>query len=85
MVFYHVFQVKRQKITKRKYRTSYTDETLQKVYNGVKSEGLPVQTVAKKYGVPLQTLRERVKGHADPYNYLHNYRPGSETLFSRED
>lgn len=60
---------------------TYTNETLLKAYNEVQAKGLPVQTVARKYGVPSQTLRDRVKGLINPESCS----PGPETLFSKEE
>jgi len=45
----------------------------------VKNKGVAVKKAAKMYGVPQQTLRDRVLGKVDPVN------SGNETLFSREE
>jgi len=50
-----------------------------KAYKIVKDKGVAVKKAARMYGVPQQTLRDRVLGKVDPVN------SGNETLFSREE
>lgn len=50
-----------------------------KAYNAVKSEKISVRKAALQYGVPYQTLRDRLTGKVDIENY------GNETIFSKEE
>ena len=51
-----------------------------KAYNEVKG-GHPIKTTARKYGIPAQTLRDRVIGMVDPDNCA----LGPETLLTFEE
>jgi hypothetical protein len=51
-----------------------------KAYEAVKT-GVPVQRAAKQFGIPEQTLRDRVKGYVDP----NSCSSGGETFFSKEE
>ena len=42
---------------------------------------IPIDRAAKLYGVPAQTLRDRVKGHVNPVSYAF----GGETTFSKAE
>ena len=64
----------------KKYR-HYSAETLLRAYEAVVSEGVPVKTAAKKFAVPVQTLRDRVKGYIDPQNF----KTGGETVLTKEE
>ncbi len=66
---------------KRPYKTAYTEEAISNAYDEVKTKRLPLERVAKKYGIPFQTLRDRVKGLVDPNDCA----PGRETLFTRDE
>ena len=57
----------------KKYR-HYSAETLLRAYEAVK-------TAAKKFAVPVQTLRDRVKGYIDPQNF----KTGGETVLTKEE
>jgi hypothetical protein len=52
---------------------------LLQAYKLVKDKGFAVKKAARIYGVPQQTLRDRVLGRIDPINF------GNETLFSKEE
>ena len=75
-----VFQTKPVKAT-RKYRSSYSAQALLGAYESVKLKGLSVHRAAIQFGVPEQTLRDRVKGRIDHTNL----KLGSETVFSNEE
>ena len=47
----------------------------------MKTKGISVQNVALQFRVPVQTIRDRVKGNIDPH-ILHS---GSETVFTHEE
>ena len=51
--------------TKRKYR-QYSPTSLNIAYQSAIEGDLSVRKAAKVYGVPMQTLRDRVLGHVDP-------------------
>ena len=44
------------------YRTSYTQQDLTDAYNAVFEEKIPVERAAKRFGVPINTLKDRVRG-----------------------
>ena len=46
----------------------YLPESLMKAYAVVKSKLLPVEKAARMFGVPAQTLRDRINGNGDPCN-----------------
>lgn len=50
---------------KKKYR-SYSPTSLHKAYRSVVEEGVPVLRACKQFGVPQQTLRDRVLGKIEP-------------------
>ena len=62
----------------RKYR-SYHAENLIKAFEDVTSKGLSVSSSARLHDVPEQTLRDRVKGNVDPFDFRR------ETLFTKEE
>ncbi|XP_052258935.1 uncharacterized protein LOC127863447 [Dreissena polymorpha] len=68
------------KIPDHKYRR-YSPESLKNAYAAVKENGMPVKRAALTYNVPIQTLRDRVKGKVDPFNIG----LGSELIFSKEE
>ena len=51
--------------TKKKYR-QYSPSSLDKVYQCAVEGDLSVRKASKVYGVPMQTLRDRVLGHIEP-------------------
>ncbi|XP_053394116.1 uncharacterized protein LOC123523838 [Mercenaria mercenaria] len=69
-----------QKRPKRPYRSSYSKESLLAAYSAVKN-GLAVKAASRQFGVPAQTLRDRVKGYIDPINC----NPGPDTMLSKEE
>ena len=73
------FQVKPRR-TERRYR-NYTPDVLVKAYKLVVKAGTPVKTAAVQFGVPVQTLRDTVKGHIDPVNF----QVGGETILKSEE
>lgn len=77
----YMFQINPRKVTTRKYKTKYTAEALLNAYNEVKKTKLPVERVAAKYGIPPQTLRDRVKGLIDPKDCA----AGRDTLFTADE
>ena len=52
-----------------------------KAYESVVKKGTPVKRAAKQFCVPVQTLRDRVKGHKDPFNF----EQGGETVLTHEE
>jgi transposase-like protein len=64
----------------RRYR-KYSAETLLKAYEAVKERKVPVKTAARQFGVPENTLRDRVKGRIDPFDFC----IGGDTTLSREE
>ena len=73
------FQVKPRHIDRR-YR-NYTPDVLLKAYEAVVKAGTPVKRAAVQFGVPVQTLRDRVKGHIDPVSF----QVGGETILKSEE
>lgn len=63
-----------------KYR-NYSREALLKAYEHVTSTGTSVRKTAIQFGIPVQTLRDRVKGIIDPLKVS----CGRETVFSHEE
>ena len=74
-----IFQAPTKRLIK-KYR-HYSAETLLRAYEAVVSEGVPVKMAAKKIAVPVQTLRDRVKGYIDHQNF----QSGGETVITKEE
>ena len=64
----------------KKYR-NYTPESLHCAFKAVREKGLNVNKAALQYGVPAQTLRDRVNGSVDPYHFI----KGKEPTFSHEE
>jgi hypothetical protein len=64
----------------RTYR-KYSPDVLLKAYEEVKTKGVSVRKVANQFNVPVQTLRDRVKGHIDPLNFV----KGGDTIFTHEE
>ncbi|XP_060566679.1 uncharacterized protein LOC132725560 [Ruditapes philippinarum] len=62
-----------------KYR-SYSANDLQEAYNIVMQQGLPVERVAKRYNIPITTLKDRVKGRV----HIDTLRSGPQTMFTQE-
>ena len=50
-------------------------------YEALKSKGISVHRAAFKFRVPVQTLRDRIKGNIDP----HNLHLGIEAVFTNEE
>ena len=48
-----------------KYRT-YSQESMTNAYLAVLEDNLSIRKAAKSFGVPYQTLRDRVSGDVDP-------------------
>lgn len=61
--------------------TDGTESTLLKAYEAVKERKVPVKTAARQFGVPENTLRDRVKGRIDPFDFC----TGGDTTLSREE
>jgi transposase-like protein len=64
----------------KRYRR-YTPEAPLKTYQLVKQKGVRVQKAARMFGVPPQTLRDRVLGHIHAKTFLY----GGDTLFTHEE
>ncbi|XP_060608143.1 tigger transposable element-derived protein 1-like [Ruditapes philippinarum] len=52
----------------KKYR-AYSAESLLNAYKAVKDQGVAVKRAALQFGIPVQTLRDRVKGYIDPVHF----------------
>lgn len=65
---------------KRKKR-QYPKENLEKAFNYLKEKKCAVRAAARMFGIPAQTLRDRVIGLVDPSNDS----CGPETLLSKEE
>ena len=52
----------------KRYRR-YSPESLLKAYEAVEEKKLPVKKAAREFGIPVQTLRDRVKGYIDAYDF----------------
>lgn len=63
-----------------KYR-NYPKESLIKAYEHVKTTDASVRKTAKQFGIPVQTLRDRVKEFIDPVNCAVR----RDTIFSHEE
>ncbi|XP_045169024.1 uncharacterized protein LOC123531825 [Mercenaria mercenaria] len=59
----------------------YSPSALFNAYKLVKETGIPVKTAARQYGVPHNTLRDRVKGRVDPETLM----TGPGPLFTQEE
>ena len=59
----------------------YSAETTIQAYEAVKTKRISMQRVALQFRVPVQALRDRVKGHIDPYIF----HLGSGTVFIHEE
>ena len=74
-----MFQVFPQKrVSKHK---GYSPSAMMNAYKMVMETGAPVKTAARQYGVPHNTLRDRVKGRVDPQTVM----TGQGPLFSTEE
>ena len=62
------------------YRTSYTQQHLTNAYNAVFEERIPVERAAKRFGVPTNTLKDRVKRKMN----IDTVKSGPSSLFSLE-
>ena len=69
-----------QKKVKVQNKPAYTNEVMLKANNEV-TKGYPMKTTARKFGIPAQTLRDRVLGLVDSDNCA----PGPDTLLSSEE
>ncbi|KAH3827187.1 hypothetical protein DPMN_129117 [Dreissena polymorpha] len=72
----------RTKTSPRKFHSKYKNnlpENVLKAEVEVNSKQLSIRRAAQEYGIPLNTLRDRVNGQIDSDNY------GKETLFSSEE
>jgi transposase-like protein len=59
----------------------YNPESMLLAYKAVKEKGLQVEKAARQFGVPSQTLRDRVRGAIDPVNFA----CGGSTLLTLEE
>ncbi|XP_053379621.1 jerky protein homolog-like [Mercenaria mercenaria] len=75
-----VMAERKPKKIEKKYR-KYAAESMLKAYDAVREKGVPVQRAALQYGVPEQTLRDRVKGIVNPLSF----KQGTETVFTHEE
>lgn len=57
---------------------NYTEETLQKVLDEIRSKSISVRAAAEKYGVHRNTLSSKLKGKAPR-------KPGGQTVFSEHE
>ncbi|KAH3876991.1 hypothetical protein DPMN_000845 [Dreissena polymorpha] len=64
-----------------KKHKGYSPSALTDAYKLVKETGIPIKTAARQYGVPHNTLRDRVKGRVDPETTM----KGSGPLFTLEE
>ncbi|XP_053384730.1 uncharacterized protein LOC128550216 [Mercenaria mercenaria] len=62
-----------------KYR-SYSASDLHEAYAVVVEQGLPVERVAKRFNIPITTLKDRVKGRV----HIDTVRSGPQTMFTLE-
>ncbi|KAJ8313688.1 hypothetical protein KUTeg_008249 [Tegillarca granosa] len=62
------------------YRQSYTHEDLTNAYNAVIEHSLPVQRAANQFGVPITTLKDRVKSRIN----IDVVKSGPDPIFSLE-
>lgn len=58
---------------------NYDTEDLTEAYKSVLEEGIPVERAAKRYNVPITTLKDRVRGKVD----IDTTRSGPRTVFSQ--
>ena len=70
------FPIKPNKYLKN-YR-KYSPDSLMKAYEIVKSKQIPVEKAAQMFGVPAQTLRDRINGNVHPSKC----RVGPETVLT---
>ena len=59
---------------------SYDPQNLTDAYTAVLEDGLPVERAAKRYDVPITTLKDRVRGRID----VETVKPGPAPLFTQE-
>jgi len=64
-----------------KKHKGYSPSALTNAYKLVKETGIPIKTAARQYGVPHNTLRDRVKGRVNPETTM----TGSGPLFTLEE
>lgn len=64
-----------------KKHKGYSPSALTNAYKLVKETGIPIKTAARQYGVPHNTLRDRVKGRVDSETTM----TGSGPLFTLEE
>ena len=80
MLSLHFFQQTPVKVIRKK-RSTYSKENLARAYSAVKQSNQAIRTAARTFGVPVQTLRDRVIGIVDPDNDA----CGSDPLLTREE
>ena len=76
-----IISFQKQHIKAKKQYRNYTPEALYKAYESVRDEGKSVKLAAKQYQVPVQTLRDRVKGKINPNEFSN----GGDVLFTKEE
>ena len=62
------------------YRSSYTQQDLLDAFQAVFDEKIPVERAAKRFGVPITTLKERVRGKV----HVDTVKSGPSPMFNLE-